>query len=125
MQLFENRSAGVLLHVSSLPGKYGIGTMGQEARRFADFLKQAGFSCWQVLPLVQTGYGDSPYQSVYGASGNPYLIDPELLAAEGLLRSRELSALRAPSGQVDFDRIRATRIPMLRRAFSRFLVIEN
>ena len=81
MQLFENRSAGVLLHVSSLPGKYGIGTMGQEARRFADFLKQAGFSCWQVLPLVQTGYGDSPYQSVYGASGNPYLIDPELLAA--------------------------------------------
>ena len=120
MQLFENRSAGVLLHVSSLPGKYGIGTMGQEARRFADFLKQAGFSCWQVLPLVQTGYGDSPYQSVYGASGNPYLIDPELLAAEGLLRPRELSALRAPSGPVGFDRIRATRIPMLRRAFSRF-----
>ena len=120
MQLFERRTAGALLHVSSLPGKYGIGTMGEEARRFADFLKEAGFSCWQVLPLVQTGFGDSPYQSVYGASGNPYLIDPDILAAEGLLRSGELKELRAPAGDADFDFLRRTRIPMLRRAFSRF-----
>ena len=74
--VIPERSAGVLLHVSSLPGKYGIGTMGKEARAFVDFLCEAGFGYWQVLPLVQTGYGDSPYQSEFGASGNPNLIEP-------------------------------------------------
>lgn len=120
MDLLSERSAGVLLHVSSLPGRYGMGTMGAEARAFIDFLAGAGFRCWQVLPLVQTGFGDSPYQSVYGASGNPCFIDPELLAEEGLLHRRELAALRAPAGPVDFDFVRATRLPMLRKAFSRF-----
>ena len=63
------RSAGVLLHIASLPGGYGIGTLGESARRFADFLHAAGVRYWQVLPLVRTGYGDSPYQSVFGAKG--------------------------------------------------------
>ena len=96
MDLLSERSAGVLLHVSSLPGRYGMGTMGAEARAFIDFLAGAGFRCWQVLPLVQTGFGDSPYQSVYGASGNPCFIDPELLAEErSLAQAGTCGAARA------------------------------
>lgn len=115
------RRAGVLLHVSSLPGKYGIGTMGAEARRFADFAKAAGFSYWQILPLVQTGYGNSPYQSVYGGSGNPWLIDPDIFFERGLLKRSELSSARRKNGgRTDYEFLRATRIPLLRKAFSRF-----
>ena len=120
-RVIPGRAAGVLLHVSSLPGKYGIGTMGKEARAFVDLLCAAGFSYWQVLPLVQTDYGDSPYQSVFGASGNPYLIDPETLAEEGLLTRRELAALRtANAGNTDYAYLREHKTDMLRRAFSRF-----
>ncbi len=119
--VFPRRSAGALLHISSLPGRYGIGTMGQEARLFADFLKEAGFSYWQVLPLVQTDYGDSPYQSVFAASGNPYLIDPDQLAAEGLLKKSELAAHRRPNGgKADYEFLREHKFALLRRAFSRF-----
>ena len=67
--------AGVLCHISSLPGKYGIGSFGKEAYRFARLLKRSGVRNWQVLPLMQTGYGDSPYSSVSCTSGNPYFID--------------------------------------------------
>ena len=113
------RSAGVLLHIASLPGKYGIGTMGAEARRFADFLHAAGVCYWQVLPLVQTGFGDSPYQSVFGASGNPYLIDVDRLAAEGLLRKSELRPLRH-EGPIDYGFLFHQKYAVLRRAFARF-----
>ena len=113
------RSAGVLLHIASLPGKYGIGTMGAEARRFADFLHAAGVRYWQVLPLVQTGFGDSPYQSVFGASGNPYLIDVDRLAAEGLLRKSELRPLRH-EGAIDYGFLFHQKYAVLRRAFARF-----
>lgn len=119
--VIPERSAGVLLHVSSLPGKYGIGTMGKEARAFVDFLCEAGFGYWQVLPLVQTGYGDSPYQSVFGASGNPYLIDPETLAEDGLLKKSELASCRVPNtGKADYSYLHEYKIKLLRRAFSRF-----
>ena len=87
------RSAGVLLHISSLPAKYGIGSLGKEAYRFAKSLKKAGVRYWQILPLVQTGYGDSPYQSVSCSSGNPYFIDLDLLAEQGLLTKKELKEL--------------------------------
>lgn len=78
------RQSGVLLHVSSLPGPEGIGTLGKEARGFVDFLKSAGMGIWQVLPVTPTGYGESPYQSFSSFAGNPLLIDLETLADEGL-----------------------------------------
>ena len=116
----KERAAGLLLHVSSLPGAYGIGTMGKQARRFVDFLCAAGVRYWQVLPLVQTGYGDSPYQSEYGASGNPYFIDLETLAAEGLLRKSELSACRRAGGRIDYGLLFEQKYALLRKAFARF-----
>lgn len=70
----ENRSAGILMHISSLPGPYGIGTLGENARKFADFLVESGQSYWQLLPVGPTSYGDSPYQSFSSFAGNPYFI---------------------------------------------------
>ena len=67
------RSSGVLLHITSLPGRYGIGALGKQARQFADFCRQAGLSWWQVLPVGPTGYGNSPYQSDSVFAGNPQL----------------------------------------------------
>ena len=79
------RKSGLLLHISSLPGAGGIGTMGKEAYAFANFLKKAGMKVWQVLPMGPTGYGESPYQSSSVFAGNPMLIDLQTLADEGLL----------------------------------------
>ena len=73
------RKSGILMHISSLPGPFGIGTMGKTAYEFVDFLCAAGQSYWQILPLSPTGYGDSPYQAFSAFAGNRYLIDPELL----------------------------------------------
>ena len=86
---YKLRKSGVLLHLSSLPSSYGIGTLGQEARNFIDFLAEAGQSCWQILPICPTGYGDSPYQSLSSFAGNPYLIDLDQLAEAGLLKQNE------------------------------------
>ena len=83
------RRAGILLHLSSLPSPWGIGTMGEQAREFVDFLAEGGQSYWQILPLGQTGYGDSPYQSFSSYAGNPYFVDLDILAKEGLLRPEE------------------------------------
>lgn len=116
------KSAGVLLHVSSLPGKYGIGTLGESAYAFVDFLKKAGVGYWQVLPLVQTGFGDSPYQSVCCHSGNPYFIDPDRLYEQGLLLKKELKEGSMPAGKVDYARLYEKRYALLRKAFSRFNV---
>ena len=99
----EERAAGVLLHISSLPGKYGIGTFGEEAYRFVDLLSQMKVRYWQILPLVQTGFGDSPYQSVYSGSGNPYFIDLEILEEEGLLKRSELAECRYKKANVDYS----------------------
>lgn len=85
---YKKRSAGILLHISSLPNKYGIGTLGKSAYEWIDLLADCGISCWQVLPLVQTSYGDSPYQSAYSGSGNPYFIDFDILVKEGLLKNQ-------------------------------------
>ncbi|MBR2577868.1 MAG: 4-alpha-glucanotransferase, partial [Erysipelotrichaceae bacterium] len=83
------RKSGVLMHISSLPGDSGIGTMGAEARSFVDFLSGAHQTYWQILPLSQTSYGDSPYQSCSTFAGNPYFIDFDELRKEGLLESRD------------------------------------
>ena len=80
------RSSGILMAVSSLPSPYGIGTLGKAAYDFVDFLKAAGQSYWQMLPLNPTSYGDSPYQSFSAYAGNPYFIDPDMLVKDGLLK---------------------------------------
>ena len=80
------RSSGILMHLSSLPSPGGIGTMGREARAFVDFLVRAGQSCWQILPVCPTSFGDSPYQSFSTFAGNPYFIDLETLETRGLLK---------------------------------------
>lgn len=116
------RQSGILLHITSLPGPYGIGTMGNEAYRFVDFLKMSGQSLWQILPLSPTGYGDSPYQSCSTYAGNHYLIDLDRLVEEGLLLPDELKAVYWGSREdkVDFGLQYQNRLPVLRKAFSRF-----
>lgn len=115
----RNRSAGILCHISSLPGKYGIGSLGKQAYAFARLLKKAGVKYWQILPVVQTGYGDSPYQSVSCDSGNPYFIDLETLAKENLLTKEELKAARH-KGVLDYGALYGERYATLRKAFTRF-----
>ena len=84
-----NRTAGILLSISSLPSKYGIGCFSKSAYKFADWLKEAGQSYWQILPLGPTSYGDSPYQSFSTYAGNPYFISLEDLIEEGVLTEKE------------------------------------
>ncbi len=117
--MFRTRAAGVLCHISSLPGKYGIGSLGKEAYRFAKLLAKCGVKYWQILPLVQTGYGDSPYSSVSCTSGNPYFIDLDTLAAEGLLTAEELRGAQH-TGKTDYGALYNERYMTLRKAFSRF-----
>lgn len=83
------RASGILMPISALPSPHGIGTMGQQARQFVDFLHKAGQSYWQILPICPTSYGDSPYQSFSTYAGNPYLIDLDELSAQGLLKPKE------------------------------------
>ncbi len=116
----NGRSAGVLCHIASLPGKYGIGSFGKEAYKFARLLKKCGIGYWQILPLVQTGFGDSPYSSVSCTSGNPYFIDLDILARDGLLTKQELLQARHAPGKIDYGALYNERYVTLRKAFSRF-----
>lgn len=113
------RGAGILLPVSSLPSNYGIGTFGKEAYNFIDFLKAAGQKYWQVLPMGATGFGDSPYQSFSAFAGNPYFIDLDMLADEGLLNKNELAQKCANPAEIDYSALYNTRFDILRKAFSR------
>ena len=114
------RTAGILMPIFSLPGPYGIGTLGSEARTFADFLQAAGQTWWQILPVGPTGAGDSPYTSVSTFAGNPLLIDLEALVEEGLLTQAELETARMPEGQpVEYAAVYESRSRLLRKAFSR------
>lgn len=116
------RRAGILLPLFSLPSPYGIGTMGQSARNFIDFLVKAGQSCWQVLPMGPTSFGDSPYQSFSSFAGNPYFIDLDDLAAEGLLAPEEYNTLDwGDPKAVDYALLYQTRYPVLRKACQRLL----
>ena len=114
------RGSGILLPVSSLPSKYGIGGFGKEAYRFIDFLSECRVKCWQVLPLNPTSYGDSPYQSPASYVGNPYFIDPEVLCKEGLLTDEELKAAEHDTERVDYGYLFNERYPLLRTAYRRF-----
>src|SRR5215213_5312921 len=99
----RERVSGILLHPTSLPGRYGIGELGDEARAFLGFLGAAGQRLWQVLPLGPTGYGDSPYQSFSAFAGNPLLISTDRLLRDGLLAAADLADLPAfPTERVDF-----------------------
>lgn len=120
MDKFPRRS-GVILHPTSLPGRFGIGDLGDEAYRFVDFLKAAGQYYWQVLPLSPTGYGDSPYQGLSAFAGNPMLISPERLVESGHLRAEELDDVPAfPTDRVDFGPVIRYKADLLDRAFARF-----
>ena len=116
-----NRSSGVLAHVTSLPAPHGIGTMGQTAHEFVDFLASARQTYWQVLPLGHTGFGDSPYQCYSAAAGNPLLIDLDLLQKDGLLTESEIRAadFNASPDVVEFEKVIETRWPLFRKAFAR------
>lgn len=113
------RSSGILLHISSLPGKYGIGAMGQAAYDFIDFLSDAGQSFWQVLPLGHTGYGDSPYQCFSSFAGNPYFIDLDTLCKQGLITQAETASLDFGNDPdfVDYGKIYENRYKVLRSAY--------
>ena len=115
------RSSGILLHISSLPSPYGIGTFGQAAYDFVDQLSRAGQRYWQVLPLGPTSYGDSPYQSFSAFAGNPYFIDLDALCNEGLLDRDWIASIQWSYGerQVDYGTIFVQRFPVLRAVFSR------
>src|SRR5690349_16982114 len=115
------RSSGILLHPTSLPGRFGIGDLGREAYRFADFLDAAGQTIWQMLPLGPTGYGDSPYQLFSAFAGNPLLISPERLVDAGYLSAADVqSAPEFPDDYVDYGAVIAWKTPLLRRAFENF-----
>jgi 4-alpha-glucanotransferase len=114
-----DRSAGILLAVFSLPSPYGIGSFGEDARRWIDFLHEAGQRYWQILPLGPTGWGDSPYQSFSAFALSPYYIDLDTLAARGLLAKADIAAAdwgKDPSA-VDYAALYASRETLLRAAF--------
>jgi 4-alpha-glucanotransferase len=115
------RSSGILLHISSLPSPYGIGTFGQEAYDFVDRLVRARQGYWQVLPLGPTSYGDSPYQSFSAFAGNPYFVDLDTLVHEGLLEHEELASVEwgGTPRSVDYGMLYVLRFPVLRTAFLR------
>ena len=116
-----NRSAGVLMHVSSLPSNYGIGTFGKEAYAFVDFLKEAGQTYWQMLPLHPTGFGNSPYQALSSFAGNPYLIDLDMLIEDGLLRKEEVEGIDWGKNvsKVDYGKLYENRFAVLEKASRR------
>ncbi len=116
------RKSGILMHLSSLPSPYGIGTMGKCAYEFVDFLKAAGQAFWQILPLSPTGYGNSPYQSFSTYAGSPYLIDLDILMEEGLLTKEEVESVfwGQDETQVDFGILYRERFALLKKAFDRF-----
>ena len=117
------RNAGILMPITSLPSLWGVGTLGDAAFSFADFLAQAGQSCWQVLPIGPTGYGDSPYQPFSSFAGNPYLIELDRLREEGLLKEEEYRSLNwgEDPGRVDYGLLYQQRFPVLRKAVERLL----
>ncbi len=115
------RRSGVLLHPTSLPGRFGLGDLGDAAYAFVDFLAEARQSYWQVLPMSPTGYADSPYQGLSVFAGNPMLIDPDKLLAAGHLTRADLAQVPPfPSDHVDFGWVIPYRMALLDRAFERF-----
>ena len=122
-----NRAAGILLSVTSLPSRYGIGCFSKSAYEFVDWLKEAGQSYWQILPLGPTSYGDSPYQSFSTFAGNPYFISLEALVEEGVLTAAECEAVDFgdEGGTIDYEKLYQSRYPLLRKAYQRSNISQN
>lgn len=122
-----NRAAGILLSITSLPSKYGIGCFDKSAYDFVDWLKEAGQTYWQILPLGPTSYGDSPYQSFSTFAGNPYFISLDALIEEGVLTREECD--RADFGEdahdINYEKMYNSRYPLLRKAYERSNISEN
>jgi len=124
MQL--SRSSGVLMHVSSLPGRFGIGDCGESAYAWVDFLARCGVKYWQILPLTPTGYGNSPYQGLSAFAGNPLFIDPQNLCVLGLVSQDALErAPQFPIQRVDFERVTRWKSGIFRQAYTNFKNIQN
>ena len=119
----KERQSGVLMHISSLPGKYGIGSFGKSAYDFVDFLVRTKQRYWQILPLGTTSYGDSPYQSFSAFAGNTHFIDFDRLIEEGLLTESDLDGLDFGQDprKVDYAKVFNNRRPVLEKAVKRFL----
>lgn len=120
------RAAGILLHTTSLPSRYGIGDFGDDAYQFVDFLEKAGQNYWQILPLGPTGYGDSPYQSFSAFAGNNLLISPEKIVEDGFLTKKEINnAPKFSVERVDFGAVIEWKTKILKQAFERFKQTDN
>ena len=117
----NNRKSGILLHITSLPGNEGLGTLGENAFRFVDFLVETGQKLWQILPLGPVGFGNSPYQCYSAFAGNPILIDLNLLVEDGLLDKKVLRKIpRFSKRNIEFDKVDKWKYPLLRKAFDNF-----
>ena len=123
----KKRQSGVLMHISSLPGKYGIGSFGQSAYDFVDFLVRTKQRYWQILPLGTTSYGDCPYQSFSAFAGNTYFIDFDILIEEGLLNEADVKGADFGDDprKVDYAKIFDARRPIMEKAVARFLKAED
>ena len=119
---YPMRASGILMHISSLPSDYGIGTLGKAAYDFIDFLEEAKQSYWQILPVCPTSYGDSPYQSFSTHAGNPYFIDMDILAEEGLLKKSDYSGINwgEDEEKTDYSAIYNNRYKVLKKAYNNF-----
>ena len=121
------RSSGVLMHITSLPNAFGIGSFGQSAYDFVDFLVETKQTYWQILPLTTTSYGDSPYQSFSAIAGNTHLIDFDLLTQMGLLKESDYASVNFGDDptSVDYERIFYARRPILETAVKNFLANQS
>ena len=117
------RRAGILMPVFSLDSKHGIGCFSEEALKFIDFLKESRQSCWQILPLGPTGFGDSPYQPASAFAGNPYFVDPETLKKDGLLNDHEIQehSFGDDPEDVDYGKLYQYRFLLLKKAYDTFV----
>lgn len=122
-----DRGAGIIMHIASLPGDFGIGTLGEEAYKFADFIKDAGLKYWQILPLGHTGYGDSPYQCFSAFAGNPYFIDFKILEEQGLLKADdyENENYGENKGEIDYGTLFLAKYNALKKAYRNFKENKN
>jgi len=119
--MIKHRAAGLLLHPTSLPGRFGIGDLGDELIAFLDWAKSAGIRLWQILPLNPPGYGNSPYGCHSSYAGNPLLISPQRLCNDGLLPERALDDVpEFPEASVDFDQVAPFKDQLLRKSFKHF-----
>ena len=126
--IISKRSAGLLLHITSLPSRFGIGDLGPEAYHFADLLSEAGQRYWQILPLnpTESGYGNSPYSSHSAFAGNPLLISPELLVEDGLLQKKDLNSSEEFSEErVEYEKVADFKLKLWQQAFDNFREQDN